>query len=47
MGKNELYGYLQRRRQDRSGHWVRKSSANQNTGNIEENSDFRATVVAS
>ena len=34
VGKNELCGYLQWRRHGRSGHWVRKIPANQNTGNI-------------
>ena len=47
MEKNELCGYLQWRRHGRSGHWVRKIPANQNTGNIEGNSVFRAIVVAS
>ena len=44
-GKNELCCYLQGRRHGRSGHWVRKIPANQNTGNIEGNSVFRAIVV--
>ena len=47
MGKNELRGYLQWRRHGRSGHWVRKIPADQNTGNIEGNSVFRAIIVAS
>ena len=38
--KVELCVYLQWRRQGRSGHWVRKIPANQNTGNIEGNSVF-------
>ena len=45
--KNELCGYLQWRRHGRSGHWVRKIPANQNTGNIEGNPVFRTIVVAS
>ena len=45
--KNELCGYLQWRRHGRSGNWVRKIPVNQNTGNIEGNSVFRAIVVAS
>ena len=45
--KNELCGYLQWTRHGRSWHWVRKIPANQNTGNIEGNSVFRAIVVAS
>ena len=47
MEKNEFCGYLQWRRHGRSGHLVRKSPANQNTGNIEGNTVFRAIVVAS
>ena len=47
MEKNELCGYLQWRRHGRSGHWVRKIPANQNTGNIDGNPVFRAIVVAS
>ena len=45
--KNELCGYLQWRRHGRIGHWVRKIPADQNTGNIEGNSVFRAIIVAS
>ena len=47
MKKKELYGYLQGRGHGNSGHWVRKAPADQNTGNIEGNSVFRVTVVAS
>ena len=43
----ELCGYLQWRGHGRSGHWVRKIPANQNTKNIEGNSVFRAIIVAS
>ena len=32
--KNEFCGYLQWRRHGRSGYWVRKNPAHQNTGNI-------------
>ena len=47
MEKNELCGHLQCRRHGRIGHWVRKIPADQNTGNIEGNSVFRAIIVAS
>ena len=45
--KKKLCDYLQWRRHGKSGHWVRKVPANQNTGNIEGKSVFRAIIVAS
>ena len=47
MKKKKLCDYLQWRRHGKSGHWVRKVPANQNTGNIEGKSVFRAIIVAS